>query len=359
MIEKYKFERWNKEGFSVELDALGNELNFYLEDILINNIELFFEKFSNIKINFYRSDEIDLILLRKVRKFFLKNFKLVSFIKFVDFSQEELRSFLGDEVYFKYCYDNSISVLRYDELILSEKLKLEKFSENMMKYNEFLEIFKFFNSSDKYMYWNFPIEKELDRFVFYFLVLTQEDKDEVLNLFSKINLDSQIYDLIFNKGILKDCGMYAVGFNYKDEKLVRSTLYSRFYSFSPKEKNELFLKKFFNLNCENFSGIIKDWGFDVFEDNSSTFKIYFKEKKFDRNLNSKLGEILKNKSAVQCLKFKDGVICDEKFEFSNNLFSREEIIILKSMKIYDEKSKLFSVYLNKNGEIVNSVSYNL
>jgi len=361
MKQIYKFKNWNFESFKVELESVKTN-NFYFNDILGNYFKEFFEFFrgKNIKINLFKFEEIDEIIVKKLNKFFEINYEFFKEINisFINFSSDDLFKIFGFENYVLYLVNKKSSLCKTKKLINNENLKLNQFSKKLSKYEQFCLISNYFKKTNKYCYFNFPTERGLDRFVFYFFILNEEDKREILQLFSSVCIDSKIYDLFGNISVAENGFLFAIGFNFKDNKLIRTTLYGRFDIKNNKKSNELFLQKHFDLNYNFRNLFVKDWGLDVF-DNQIILKVYFRENNFNKGLNTELGKILENKANVGCLKIKDGEIIDEKFEFSNNLFSRDEKNKLIKMGIFDEKSKLFSIYLDKNWNLKNSVSYNI
>jgi hypothetical protein len=362
-----KLNSWDANEFVSELDEISKDcFEFYFDDVLVNNIEEFFKSTLNCSlIVLHKFDEIDLILIRKLNKFFTKFHKefLEKNIKFYGFSQEEICSIISEDLYFSYCNKYNIKFCKTLKIMKSETEKLEKYSEKLFKYAEFNIIYNFFKQNDRYMYFNFPNEIGLDRFVFYFLINTKNDKDEIIKLFKKVNLNKKCLEILSNMSICENGSLYAVGFNYKDSKLERSTLYSRLNIFSKKIENCKFLKKHFNLdsNQEDELGV-KDWGVDLFDDGPEVLKVYFDEVNFNCKNYNELTEVLKNKSTVSCFKYKkdnlgENVLINKKYEFSNNLFNESEIKVLEKFNIYDKKSKLFSVYLDENDNLKNSVNY--
>jgi hypothetical protein len=369
-----KLNSWNKSNFVQELDILNSGVDFYFNDVLINNIDDFFNFVGENKIdkiNLHKFDEIDIILVRKAMKFFNNFYKqfLELNIKFLAFNQDELISLLSEELYFLYCNKFNIKYCKSLKLINDEKNKLNKFSNSLFKYVEFDIIYKFYKNTDRFCYFNFPIEVGLDRFVFYFLINTRKDKDEILKLFDEINLNTDCVD-IFNKiGVCENGSLFAIGFNYKNQLLDRTTIYSRLNVFSKNDINTRFLNKYFNLSQNGILKIIKDeklfvkdYGIDCFNsDNSKNIlKLYFKETNFLlNNFDSELIRVLENKPCVACYKICDAGIVDKKYEFSNNLFNENEILVLEKYKIFDKKARLFSVYFDFENKYKTSVSYNI
>jgi hypothetical protein len=359
-----KLNNWNKDKFISELSCLDeNNFSFYFDDILANNIEEFFKNNLNLKvIELHKLEELDIILVRKSKKFFSKFNRqfLEKNIKFIGFSQGEICSIISEELYFLYCNKYNLRFLSTDELDKLESEKLEKYSTNLVKYDEFVKICNFFKKSDRYLYFNFPVEAGFDRFVFYFLVNTFEDKNEIIELFNSIGFNKKCLDIFENVGVCENGSLYAVGFNYKDSKLVRTTLYSRLNVFSTKESKCEFLENHFNLDCDYSNLSVKDWGVDIFFDNSEILKIYFDEVNFScDSYGNEFLKVLENKPTVSCFKYKNNKLVDKKYEFSNNLFSEDEVKILEKFNIYDKNSKLFSIYLDENNNLKNSVNYNI
>jgi hypothetical protein len=358
---------WDKSNFAQELDILNGGVDFYFNDILINNIDEFFKFLVEDKIdkiNLHKFDEIDIILVRKAMKFFNNLYKqfLKLNIKFLGFTQEEICNIISKELYFLYCNKYNIKFIKNNKSIKDESNKLKDYGNKLFKYSEFDIIYKFYKNNDRYMYFNFPMENKLDRFVFYFLINTENDKGEIVELLKNLKFNSKCLDIFSKIEVCENGCIYAIGFNYdkSSSKLIRSTLYSRLNEFSSKNHREEFIKKEFDLNLRNFVDkdlIVKDWGFDVCEKNSEILKLYFKESKFNQSNKNELSDVLNQKPCVACFKFSKNKIIGEKFEFLNDLFNNNEIKILEKYDIYNKKSKLFSIYFDEKGNIKNSISY--
>jgi hypothetical protein len=357
----------DKSKFAQELDILNSVADFYFDDVLINNIDEFFKfvvENKIDKINLYKFDKIDIILVRKAMKFFNNFHKQVleSCIKFIDFTQEEICEIISKELYFLYCNKYNIKFIKNNKSIKDESNKLKEHGNNLFIYSEFDIIYKFYKNNDRYMYFNFPKENKLNRFVFYFLINTENDKCEIIELLKNINFNSKCLDIFSKIEVCENGSLYAIGFNYEksSNKLIRSTLYSRLNEFSSKIQREEFIKKEFDLNLKNFVDkdlVVKDWGFDVCEENSEILKLYFKGSRFNQSNKNELSDVLDQKPCVACFKFSENKLIGEKFEFSNDLFNNNEVKILEKFNIYNKKSKLFSIYFDDNGNIKNSVNY--
>ena len=242
------------------------------------------------------------------------------------------------------------------------------YSKSLIKYFEFDLILKYYKQNNRHMYFEFPVESTVDRFVFYFLINTQNDKDEILKLFENINLNQKCLNIFKKIEICENGSLFAVGFNYnkKTQILNRTTLYSKFNEFSSeKEKeNEIFLKKYFNLNLKSNKDClkIKNYGIDVFCDNIEVIKVYFEKSRFVYNIkeyNSELNNVLEHKLCSICYKYYKNELVDEKYEFSINIFSEKEIKILQKNNICDKSTKLFSIYFDKLGNVKKNVKYNI
>ncbi len=364
MSDYYELRKWDEKGVIEELKKFNfkKKVKIVLNEQLAKNIHLIFhylEYFKNFEVTIIKKDNLDDLCNRIFQKYLISNYPSLSskfIIFFEDFSEDEIENILGFDNYLIYC-----SKLNKEPILNRNKLSYEKkkIKENshLAKYDTF-RILR--NELDKLISPNITIPKEedCDRFLFYYYIYSKESCNNIIKILNKLKVDLRVIDLIRNNPINSIISYYAIGFTYKDGKLVRTTHYTGFRDLSEVEKNLKFINSRHNLNFkENIKSL---WGYAIdYYDKYEEFKIYdVHDVLFDGRINnSKIRDLLKNKYCQKFFKIRSDRDIIIKYEFHlKKSFSRDEQDTLQEFGLNDGKSNVLSIYID-NGEISRSVLY--
>ncbi len=367
-----KFENFNSQKFLEEFSQLNvsNESIISLNSQIIRNLVLFFElaeKNNLVSFSFKKDLGLDFLGWRSLKKHFgkdfLKYFNKFKF-KFVGFSEKELLELIPYPYYFRYCYEFNLEVSHNKKLYEKEKKKLLINWRLFFKYKSLRVFFQYFK---KYPYssFNFPVEKNKDRFVFYFYIFNEKRKNAFIDIIKKNNLNiPDLNNFIEKMPIYDKIAGYALGFVYnKNKQLERVTLYT--YILYPHDTigNIHFINKTHNLDLDynNFSNIWA-YGIDyyILPKRYKEIKIYSEPYIFNREISNRiLNDIFYKKVCTYVIKIRDFKIVDEKYEFLYSVFNSNEIESLKRFNLFEKNSKTLSIYLNEGGNIKRTVNYNV
>lgn len=359
---KYEFNNWEKEDFLIFLNSIDlntMELNFILSDNLVKNLNIFFDFFKNknIKLNLIKTD-LDIIMLRKLKKYFDENFNSIQNINFklIDFNSYEIKSILDDWKYFYYCNKNNL-VPEID--FKNEKFeieKVEKYKSNFFKYDSFKLCYDFFQNNKNQCYFNFPKEEGTNRFVFYFYLYDESIKEKIINLFKKIGINNNIIENLKKIKLFSHSILFAIGFSYIDKSLIRTSFYNRFFELNSKY-NLNYIEQYDKFQKYALLNIV-DFAIDYY-DNHKEYKFYFKENLFDLKLeNKELNSIFNKSGCIKVLKILKNNHLIYKYEFGFNSFNDLEIEILKKNNLYQSNHKLLAIYISEN-KIIKNIFYDI
>lgn len=361
------FKSWNREEFILEMGDVGKtEISVEFNDIILKNIEVFFEVLEKSKINKIvfitnKNYEFDIVCFSIAKKFFEQNFaKLSAKYSFVFEGLTDefvINKLIGQRNYFIYCNMKNVTTKWNSWLLSKEKELVLKYS-SMEKYEEF----KFLKSEfekNPFSSFNFPQEKDITRFVYYFYVYDKYSQNTLIDYMKKTGFKEKYIEIVkrtkFNVPVMG----FGLGFSYKEEKVIRRTLYISFYNpFDTDSSKEYFKSLNIDLNKFKFNNI---WygGLDDYGD-FEEIKVYEEGNLFVNTLEDlELANILRGKVSTHVLKFKENSLVDEKFEFNlKRNFKENEIDVLIKKGLITKEHKILAIYL-KNGKIVKSALYEL
>jgi hypothetical protein len=268
---------------------------------------------------------------------------------------------LGERNYLNYCAKNKIKPQWNENLLKREELKIKQ-NKNLFKYPIFKELVEL-QKETPFSAFNIPKEKDVDRFVFYFNMYSEEEKEKILNFLERNNIKiPKLIDLISTNKINIEIYYYMFGFSFKDNKLIRFTLYTRFNGLLLINKD--LMRKFLleKHNLEVKEELKNNWYYaiDFYSDGHEEIKIYDEPHLFKEKLNNlEINRVLQNKHCVKVFKYKDGEVKSIKYEFDlKKVFSMPEKKVLKKNRLFKANKNCLAIYL-ENGEIVKSVVYEL
>nr|MDA3855896.1 hypothetical protein [Candidatus Woesearchaeota archaeon] len=177
------------------------------------------------------------------------------------------------------------------------------------------------------------------------------------------NLENAYYEiknLISKNKINEETYYYAIGLSYKNDKIERISLYSKFANaLIIKGEIKKFIQERHDIQIKEEFENVWYYAIDYYE-NKEEIKVYeepfiFKEKMNDEILN----KVFHNKECVKVSKYRDNHKIDEKFEFEyDRILTNEEKDILRQNKLFDKQYKILAFYI-RDGEIFKKTMYNL
>lgn len=362
-----KLESINRDKFVKELKKTNINENSItlLNESLMQNFEIYVEflKIKKIKkISLKQTRINDLLILKKFKKnikkyflYYIKNFKII----FEDFIDEEILMLIGERNYLNYCSLNNLKPKWNENFLKKEKNKIKQ-NSHLLKY----ETFKILIEAQKkipFSKFNFPNEKGADRFVFYFHMYSEKQKEKILKLINNLKIkNNELKKLIEENKINKEIFYYALGFKYKNNKIERITLYTKFSGDILREnKVKEFIKKKHEIEINIQLKNVWYYAIDFFEDKNE-IKIYDEPYLFNEKINNEeIDKILNNKHCIKVLKFIDKKNYLKKYEFNLKLtFNDDEKNTLKKYNLYKINKNTLAIYV-KNGEILKSVIYEI
>lgn len=367
-----KLIHWDTFEFKKELKNIdfNQNKNIELNEQLSKHIEIFFNfliRNNIVNINLFKSSNIDILCQRIVKNYFYSNFIKVHHkinFKFSNFEESELLEFIDYPLYFYYCSKNNIEVIHNKTFYAYEMKKVAKNYRLCILYRNELKVMLKYLKKYPYTSFNFPLERNKDRFVLYFYVYSEERKIALIELLKQLNINmKEVYDYIEKIKIYDTIAGYGLGFSYVNKRLIRFTLYTAFVEPLEVKKNIDFINQLHNLNLDYSSEEIWNYGIDFyFKDNGivdyEEIKVYFSNHRFIKKLKSReLDAILRNKSSIKVLKFRNNIQINEKYEFLLEFFSKKERRVLRKYKLYKDTYTTVSIYLDKDGNITNVVKY--
>lgn len=349
--------------FAKEIKKLNiqEELSFYLTDAVAQNIEILFyylilKKVK--KVTFINNEKVDILCHRKFKDYLQKYYVVNSqsiIINFKNFSQDDLYDLFTQRIYLIYCGNLGIEAIWNKEKLENEKKKILKHPE-LLKYDKFKMLCE---KLDEFAFssFNFPIEKGLERFVFYFQVYSEQSKEKVLEFLNQLDINPNIIKEIKDND-LNQFYQYAIGFSYKNEELIRMTLYCWFneYLVLTKQNFNLIAQKY-NLELKENFNLVWFYAIDFYPKHQE-IKIYDESHFFNQKLrNIEVEKVFKNKKSTYVIKYRDGKVLTQKFEFHLPMhFNDSELSILEKNGLYKTESKVLAIYL-EDDEIKHFVLY--
>lgn len=379
LLAPISFKSWGRDEFALELESLRDKeikslsdkeqesLRIEFNDVVLKNIEVFFEVLSKsnvskiifVTVNGY---EFDMICFSIAKKFFELNFaKLSAKYTFVFEGLTDefvINKLIGQRNYFIYCNMKNVTTKWNDWLLGKERELVEKYS-SMEKYAEF-KLLKSEFEKNPFSSFNFPQEKGVDRFVYYYYVYDKYSQNTLIDYMTKTGFNSKYIDTVkktpFNVPVMG----FGLGFSYKEQKVIRRTLYISFYNPFDTDSQKEYFKKTIDLDLDKFKfNNIWYGGVDDYKTHEE-IKVYEESNLFVNILeDTELGNILRGKVSTHVLKFKENSLVDEKFEFNlKRNFKDNEIEILIKKGLITKEHKILAIYL-KDGKIVKSALYEL
>lgn len=355
---------YDEEGFKLEITKILGSLevdrvDFKLTDAFAKNSKVFFDllsKCSNAGVVYFIKDEnVSMMSLRIFIKAYLGDFFTnVNHVRFVNFSNDELRRMLGMNNYIVYINRQGLEVEDYvNKDAPKEVLEMTK---SYPKLKRFVDL-----KNDLPMsYFIEANEKGKDRFMFAFYFYTLSVKYKVLETLEKFGAKSELMKLYkkeYNPELIyKAC--YGLVFDSKTQTLERETIYFEFTYPDYTKQSKHFLKDTFNVHVPENISKINLVGFDFYKDNREV-KLYNSSQEFNVKLDDKdLFKVLKKKLCTHVTKIRNREVVDEKFEFQRENFSDKELEVLSKKKLVNKNTKLFTLYVNsKTGKIRKNIKY--
>ncbi len=342
-----------------KIENIKNDSQIYLDLNVIKKFKdiIQFLKQNDFKITLVKEKELDILSNKIIKKelTMLENLEVLynQKIKFRGFKEEELLK-LMDFQYLAFLGDKKKFELKENTELLQKQKKLIEENRYFDKFYEFKLLKKFILKFPN-TYFMFPKEKNKKRFVFYFYIFNENRKKEFVNFLNEINFEKDLINFVKKQEIYKDIALYAIGFSYVNNKLIRKTFYPGFTLKKNSQKNADLIEKYFKIKIEN-NLILTNFGIDIYQ-KYREIKIYEKFYSFNKKVNTcELQKILENKQCDRIRKYRNYKLIDTKYEFYIETFENKEIEILKKNNLFDINAKIFSLYL-ENGEIKNSVIY--
>lgn len=343
--------------FEALLEREKVELNTKVLSFLPRIISLMIKRKKSI--TFVKIEPLDILSKKILQKELQKpeniDIFLEDLINFEGFSEKELLEFMHvKELNFLYKrwnkeYTHSFEFLDQQHTITKKYNYFGKYCE----FNLILELIEDF----PYSYITFPKEEGVERFVFYFYIFNQNRKKEFIQLLKSCNLDEDLISLVEEQNPYEIIGGYAFGCSYKENKLIRTTLYPGFVGISKSKQNIEFINKYHNLKLKNLNQHMLNYGIDSYKSHRE-IKIYERDVEFKRKITSKdLFQILKGKFCDYVIKFREGNIYTEKYEFFCSSFEPHEKKVLEKYGLYDSKATKISIYIDNNNNIKHYVFY--
>lgn len=367
--DREKFEQELQLGYKVtELQgSKKEEIKFEFNDVLLKNIEVFFDvlsKWDVKKLVFVKSNlnEFDMICFSIAKRYLEANFAIISKkykVIFEGLTDEfVINRLIGQRNYFLYCNMKDVTTKWNDWLLNKERELVKKYS-SMEKYLEF----KFLKSEfekNPFSSFNFPQEIGIDRFVYYYYVYDEYSRKTFIEYMKKTGFNNRYIDYVNKTKFNIPVMMYALGFSYKENKIVRRTFYVSFYNPFDVDSSKEYFKNILGIDLSKFKfNNIWYGGIDDYETHEE-IKVYEEENLFINVLEDvELGNILRGKVSTHVFKFKENNLINEKFEFNlARNFREEERVVLIKKKLITKDHKIFAIYL-KDGKIVKSALYEL
>jgi len=367
-IHKVEFAKELKKIFSTNKNSNINKKHITIQatNALCKNFDIFGyfiikKKITHLNIHI---DEIDIILKRKfihhIKEFFIYYSKYF-IINFPNLPHDELLKMIGTKNYLHYCTKLNKTPQWKKEYLVQQKLKIQH-NKQLKKYNTFSDCCDLLNRFP-FSKFNFPTEQNKDRFVFYFYMYDEKQKNILLDFLKKHKLDKhkKLLELIIENKINEEIFYYAFGFSYQNNKLIRFTLYTKFDIKLLKDRNiETFMTNKHQLTINPDYKNIWYYAVDFFSNKQEEFKIYDEPYIFNEILkNKELNTIFNKKRCVKVDKYKSKQIYTTKYEFEiQKHFNKLEQEKLKKYNLYNSKNQILAIYIKKN-EIIHKVFYNL
>ena len=367
MSNYYELRNWNEKGIIEDLKRFNfkKKVKIVLNDQLAKNIHLIFhylEYLKEFEITIIKKDNLDDLCYRIFQKYLISNYPSLSLkfsISFENFSDEDIINILGFSNYLIYCGKlNKKPTLDIKNRLSYEKKKLKE-NSHLAKYSAFNilsnELYKF-----PFSFFEIPKEESCDRFLFYYHIYSKESYNNTIKMLNKLKVDLRIIDLIRTNSINSIISRYAIGFSYKDGKLIRTTHYTFFRDMLDIENNLRFINSRHNFNFKENIRSLEIYAIDYY-DRYEEFKFYDAAHiLFGETINNpKIRDLLKNKKCRKIFKIKSDRSIITKYEFKlKESFDRDELATLQELGLSDGKSHMLSIYID-NGEISRSVLYDL
>ena len=369
-MNKIVLNNLKQEEFAREIKKLriDDEMHFVINDSVANNIEIlmYYLKYKKVKKVIFdkESENIDFLCYRNFVIYFQRYYLFTSnFIEIVfeGYLHEELKLLLDERFYLNYCKHQGIEPKWNENYLKKEKRKVEK-NKHLLKYDIFKRLVEV-QENMPYSYFNIPEQDNYDRFVFYFHMYSNERRNKILELVEDLGIDKyeKLVELIETNKINDEIFYYAIGFVYKDEKLIRVSLYTKFAgNIIHRDGIEEFLKRKHDLELEEEHRNLWYYAVDFYDNGIEEIKIYDEPYIFVKEINDKkINNLLHKRPCVKVSKYRYSKKIDEKYEFEfKKAFRENELERLRDLGLYRDNKKIVAIYLD-NDEIRERVFYEL
>jgi len=366
-MDHISFKSFQKNEFikELEINKIKNGSPFLLNNELAKNFKFFLiylYKNKIKKITLINNKEIDIILLRNIYKIIKENFNEIYEnleIYFENFSIKEIQNLFCIEHYFIYFKKSNYEPEIPQKFMLKQFKRAKNEKNKLEKYEIFNNIFNYYIKNKKYCYFDFPKEKENNRFVFYIYIYSIKIKKEIIKLFQENNVNKNIIDELKKLNLNYKNYAYAFGFSFnkKTNNLSRTTFYYGNLFQVSFNKLKFFKEKMKKFNLKKIKNInnIDIFAIDYYN-NYKEYKLY-SETLFNITISDKkLNKILNKKPTINVYKIKNNEIITIKYEFELEYFSKKETELVKKI-LPIKNSQTFSIYLNSKNEISKLKSY--
>ena len=256
-----------------EIQGSKEEIRVCFNDAVLKNIEVFFDvlsKWEIKKIVFVKdeTEEFDIVCFSIARRFFEANFAKISTKYTILFEgltdMFVINKLISQGNYFIYCNMKNVTT-KWNEFYLAKEKELVAKYSHMDKYDEF----KFLKSEfekNPFSSFNFPSEKNVERFVYYYYMYDVYSQNTLLEYMKKTGFKDNYLDIVKKTKFNFPARGFGIGFSYRENVVARRTLYVSFYNPFEIEQIKGYFKDNLKLDLNRFKfnkisyGGIDDYG---------------------------------------------------------------------------------------------------